>query len=39
MKKLLNEGTVKDKVSAMAVYIKDNPKFTVHLIDEILKIC
>jgi len=39
MKKLINEGTTKDKVSAMSVYIKDNPRYTIHLIDEILTIC
>lgn len=38
MKKIMLEGTLKDKISALSIYIKDNPKYTLISIENLLKI-
>jgi hypothetical protein len=36
MKRILKTGTYKDKVSALSIYIRDNPKYSLKTIDSLL---
>jgi len=37
MKKIMTEGTLKDKISALSIYIRDNPKATLQAIENMMK--
>lgn len=37
MKKIMTEGTLKDKISALSIYIKDNPKTTLPAIENLMR--
>ena len=39
MKRILKTGTYKDKVSALSIYIRDNPKYSLKTIDSLLQLC
>lgn len=36
MKKILSSGTLKDKISALCIYIRDNPKSTLESVENML---
>jgi hypothetical protein len=36
MKRILKSGTYKDKISALSIYIRDNPKFSLKTLDNLL---
>lgn len=37
MKKIMSEGTLKDKISALSIYIRDNPKSTLAAIENMMR--
>ncbi|EGR27397.1 hypothetical protein IMG5_196670 [Ichthyophthirius multifiliis] len=37
MRKIMTEGTLKDKISALQIYIRDNPKTTIPAIQNLIK--
>ena len=37
MKKIMTEGTLKDKISALSIYIRDNPKATLQAIENMMR--
>ena len=38
MKKIMNTGTFKDRVSAIQIYVKDNPKHTLPSLENLLNL-
>lgn len=35
----MNEGTFRDKVSSLSIYIRDNPKFSLQTIQNLIEMC
>ncbi len=38
MKKLMTGGTLKDKISALSIYIRDNPKHTLPSLENLFSL-
>jgi len=36
MKKIMDSGTFKDKVSALCIYIRDNSKFSIKTVENLI---
>jgi len=39
IKKIMDSGTFKDKVSALSIYIRDNPKFSLKTLENLILMC
>ncbi|KRX05960.1 hypothetical protein PPERSA_01038 [Pseudocohnilembus persalinus] len=39
LKKIMTEGTMKDKISAIQIYVRDNPTYTLTSLENLLSIC
>jgi hypothetical protein len=36
MKKIMTEGTLQDRLSAIAIYVRDNPKYTLQSLENLM---
>jgi len=35
----MNTGTFKDRISSLCIYIRDNPKFSLQTLDNLVEMC
>jgi ribosome biogenesis protein MAK21 len=39
MSRILSSGTFKDKISALSIYIRDNPRYSMKTVENLVGMC